>query len=172
MTIIKDSKTKLVLTSTNTVILIKTDSGSLIVNQNQDKTVVSSEKRETLFVTSPGPQGPPGNVGQFQFNKKVEVGNTEVIDGVPTSLVDHVRWIVVARDGTNDLRRSFEVSANHSSGSPSHVLSYLFGPTALMAVGDIDVQIQSGNLNLLISNNYTEDLILSVIRLKIDTVTI
>ena len=172
MTIIIPNNPTLVVSKSGSSVSVREERSDLVVSQSNDTLTIASDQTETLFVSSPGPQGPPGEIGQVQFNVLATPGQTVIVDSLPASLVDTVKWILSARDSVNDLRRSMEITANHSAGSASHSVAYILGKSQLLNIADIDVEIQSGNLNLSITNNYTETLTISVARIKIDTVNL
>lgn len=87
-----------------------------------------------------------------------------VVDSVDTALANGVKWLAVLTDKVSDLKRYFEVSAFSSSGGVSHTVSVKHGDNVNVKV---DVVELSGDLQLKVLNNHTEDLTANILRLLI-----
>ena len=172
MTIITDSEQTLVLSSSESTILVRSETTGVVISQEQEPIIVSSEETKTIYIGSPGPQGPPGQIGQVQFNTIAPSTQTTIVDSLSTSLFRGAKWILTAHDSVNNLTRYMEIAGIHSNSTPSHAIGPALGATSILAVTDVDVVIQSGNLNLTVTNNHTENLTISVARIKIDSVTL
>ena len=110
-----------------------------------------------------GPKGDKGDSGGTQTNTSIAVAATELCDEVDVSLVDSVKWTITAVDTTTNEKSVASIMAFSSGSSPVHnVYSRMIKDVPV----SFDVQLNSGKLELLITNNHPSVITVKVLRIE------
>ena len=141
-------------------------SDNTLVNLSDDSHIVALEE-ETFEVQLAevfmGTLG--GGASLPKITTAVAVGNTEVCDSIPVSLLEGVKWFVVLIEDGLAARRAFEVNATWRGTTASHTVYAKNGDSI---PHDVNVTISGlSNIELEITNNHSLDLVVKVTRLTI-----
>lgn len=111
-----------------------------------------------------GMSGPPG-AGLFQATVgPIAAGATGIVDTIPLSVGQSVRWYLSVVDGISNLCRTSDVSAILSFNGPSHVHYALNGDRIQYGV---HVNYSVGTMKLQIENLHANPLNVSLVRIII-----
>lgn len=168
--ILVESETATIVLSQDTETVLVGYAEREVVVDSHDKAILVTETEVTsVFVGTPGPQGPPGGIGEVQFNSVVAPGATETVDGVSLSLVDGCVWKVLVADRVQNKRRLQTIDATHELGTEAF---FTIGPIVGSKLAEmpytVGVNIASGFMNIDITNTGANDLIVEVLRIKVD----
>lgn len=143
------------------VVAVEEDT-DVVVEDTSTTIVIETTDRE---VVSEGLQGPPGvdASGVLQINAgPVAVGNTILVDQISVALFRSVKWLLTLKESVGPLYNYSEIAAIHNDTVAAH---WRAGILFDMIDNEELVDLSGGFLRLRITNNHTEDLNVSVLRL-------
>lgn len=146
---------------TSTTIVQEPDS-DILVEEKPTIIVVETIEKEII---SEGVQGPPGidATGVLQINVgPITAGDTVLVDQISIMLFRSVKWLVTLREIIGPLYNYSEIAAIHNDTVAAH---WRAGILFDMINNEELVDLSGGFLRLRITNNHTEDLNVSVLRL-------
>lgn len=143
------------------------ESSSLVAEQIETTIVLESTDREIIEVCQQGPQGQTGGVGPpgtgvLQVNSSnIMVGDTGLVDAISSTVYRSVKWLITIFDETNNKYSYSEVGAMHNNTLPFHWRAGKIGDSINIKV---DVLLDGGNLRLEVTNNHTDVITVSSVR--------
>lgn len=166
-TVVIESTEGLAVTIGEEAILVVEDAlldNTIIEQVGTEATLVSISDPEVISVVLADVfVGQSGSSSLPKVAVLVPQGATVVINSVQTAQIEGVKWVVVLTD-TSLLREAFEILASYSGISARH--------SVYAKIGDrlphqVDVDLSGSNLELSVTNNHTEDVTASVLRMAV-----
>lgn len=150
----------------NSTIVLE-DSNAIVEEQITTPIVLETTDREIITVAEQGPRGvegppgPPGGLLQVD-SSDIPVSSTVVVDAFSITTYRSVKWLMTIFDSINGQYSYSEIAAIHNGTLPNHWRTGKIGN--IINIVD-DVTIVSGVLRLEITNNHTDTITVSVLRL-------
>ena len=137
-----------------------------IIVEDKKTIVINSPESEVIYIGSVGPQGPPGVIGELQFNTLIAPTETRTLDSVNVGLVDSVIWEVTIIDRLLNRKRVTTVRGLESEGVATHMIGPYFGANQSILGHNFDVTLVAGELTLTVENIHSNPITAEVLRIK------
>lgn len=112
-----------------------------------------------------GSNGGDGDNQVSQIDTLVPMGNTEIVDTFPISSICSAVWFITVTDAAT-LSGFRQVVGFNSGGTASHLVPIRSTKDVKF---NVNVDINAGNMRLLIQNNHTADFTAKVVRIETRT---